>query len=81
MPRNRNTPRLSAEDHKKIRGTNALRAVRKAEAVAPVRRRPCLAPDRDPKAEEALGDRLREHDGLWSAGPDRRVVVTLWWDA
>ena len=53
---------------------------RKEEAVALVRRRLCLPPDRDPEVERALGDRLRVRDGLWSAGPDRQVVVTLWWD-
>ncbi len=54
---------------------------RREDAVALVRRRLCLPPDRDSEVEGALGDRLRERDGLWSAGPDRQVVVTLWWDA
>ncbi len=53
---------------------------RREDAVALVRRRLCLTPDRDPEVEEALGDRLRERDGLWSAGPERQTVVTLWWD-
>jgi hypothetical protein len=29
---------------------------------------------------EALGDRLALRDGVWSAGPARQVVVTMWWD-
>jgi hypothetical protein len=29
---------------------------------------------------EALGARLVEHDGLWSAGPNEQPIVTLWWD-
>ncbi len=53
---------------------------RREDAVALVRRRLCLAPDRDPEVERALGERLREREGLWSAGPDRQVVVTLWWE-
>ncbi len=54
---------------------------RRADAVALVRRRLCLPPGRDTEIAEALGDRLRERDGLWAAGPARRVVATLWWDA
>lgn len=53
---------------------------RRDDAVALVRRRLCLPPERDPDVAEALGDRLRERDGLWSAGPHERTVVTLWWD-
>lgn len=53
---------------------------RRDDAVALVRRRLCLTPDRDPDVVEALGDRLQEHDGLWSAGPPRQAIVTLWWD-
>ena len=53
---------------------------RREDAVALVRRRLCLPAARDAEIEAALGDRLREHDGLWSAGPPGRRLVTLWWD-
>jgi precorrin-6B methylase 2 len=52
----------------------------RGDAVALVRRRLCLSPEHDPDLAEALGDRLRERQGLWSAGPADRTVVTLWWD-
>jgi SAM-dependent methyltransferase len=52
---------------------------RREDAVALVRRRLCLPADRDPDVARALGDRLREIDGLWSAGPAEQAVVTLWW--
>jgi SAM-dependent methyltransferase len=54
---------------------------RREDAIAFVRRRLCLGPDRDPEIAEALGDRLALRDGVWSAGPARQTVVTLWWDA
>jgi SAM-dependent methyltransferase len=54
---------------------------RREDAVALVRRRLCLSSDRDDEVADALGSRLREHDGLWSAGPSEQRVVTLWWDA
>jgi SAM-dependent methyltransferase len=53
---------------------------RRAEAVALVRRRLCLSSEADPAIERALGDRLRSVDGLWSAGPSRTRIVTMWWD-
>jgi len=53
---------------------------RREDAVALVRRRLCLTADRDGELAEALGERLAERDGLWSAGPPRQTVVTLWWD-
>lgn len=53
---------------------------RRQDAVALIRRRLCLWPDRDAEVEEALGDRLAERDGLWSAGPAEQDYVTLWWD-
>jgi SAM-dependent methyltransferase len=53
---------------------------RREDAIAFVRRRLCLAADRDGSVAEALGDRLAERDGLWSAGPSRHHLVTLWWD-
>jgi SAM-dependent methyltransferase len=52
----------------------------RATAVAFARRRLCLTPDRDEELAEALGDRLQERNGLWSAGPPSRTFVTLWWD-
>ncbi len=53
---------------------------RREDAVALVRRRLCLTADRDDEVADALGDLLTLKDGLWSSGPERRVVVTLWWD-
>lgn len=53
----------------------------RSQAVALVRRRICLGPERDDEIAEALGARLTEHDGLWHAGPQEQTVVTLWWDA
>lgn len=53
---------------------------RREDAVALVRRRLCLTEDRDPELAEALGSRLLERDGVWSAGPDEQTVSTLWWD-
>lgn len=49
------------------------------EAVALVRRRLCLPAVRDPEVAEALGDRLVDVGGEWSAGPPAQAVVTLWW--
>jgi SAM-dependent methyltransferase len=53
---------------------------RREDAVALVRRRLCLPASRDDEVAAALGDRLRERGGLWSAGPPAQRVVTLWWD-
>jgi SAM-dependent methyltransferase len=53
---------------------------RRQDAVHLVRKRLCLPAGRDAEIAAALGERLREHDGLWSAGPAEQVVVTLWWD-
>ena len=53
---------------------------RRDAAVALIRRRLCLPADRDDEIAEAMGDRLRAHDGLWSSGPSERTLVTLWWD-
>jgi SAM-dependent methyltransferase len=52
---------------------------RREDAIAIVRRRLCLPADRDTEIAEALGERLADHDGLWSVGRSERVV-TLWWD-
>ena len=53
---------------------------RRGDAVALVRRRLCLTRDRDAEVADALGDRLIERDGAWSAGPDHTPIVTFWWD-
>lgn len=50
------------------------------DAIGLIRRRLCLTPDRDDEIAEALGDRLAQHDGLWSAGPEAQRLVTMWWD-
>jgi SAM-dependent methyltransferase len=53
----------------------------RAEALAEVRRRLCLWPRQDGELAQALGDRLRVHDGRWVAAPMEPVTsVTLWWD-
>ncbi len=53
---------------------------RREDAIAVVRRRLCLGAERDGEIAVALGARLREREGLWSAGPSHQIVVTLWWD-
>ncbi len=53
---------------------------RREDAVGLIRRRLCLTADRDDEIAEALGDRLAQHEGLWSAGPEAQRLVTLWWD-
>jgi SAM-dependent methyltransferase len=53
---------------------------RREDAVALVRRRLCLAANRDPEVEDALGDRLSRREDRWSAGPVAEGLVTLWWD-
>lgn len=52
---------------------------RREDAVALVRRRLCLPADLDAEIAEALGDRLAERGGLWSAGPVTQPIVTMWW--
>lgn len=52
----------------------------RADAVALMRKRLCLHPEQDEPLAEALGDRLIERDGLWSAAPADHSIVTLWWD-
>jgi precorrin-6B methylase 2 len=54
--------------------------VRREDCVAMVRRRLCLGPEQDQPLIAALGDRLHEQDGLWSAGALERSISTLWWD-
>jgi SAM-dependent methyltransferase len=53
---------------------------RREDAIHSIRKRLCLPADRDPEIAEALGERLRQLDGLWDVGPEERTVVTLWWD-
>jgi SAM-dependent methyltransferase len=53
---------------------------RRADAVALIRRRLCLGPERDGEVRDILGERLAERYGLWSAGPAEQAIVTLWWD-
>jgi SAM-dependent methyltransferase len=53
---------------------------RREDAVALVRRRLCLPREADAEVERALGGRLRSVDGLWSCGPSRTRIVTMWWD-
>jgi hypothetical protein len=48
-------------------------------AIALVRRRLCLPSNRDGDVASALGPRLAEHHGRWSAGPERQRLVTFWW--
>jgi SAM-dependent methyltransferase len=51
---------------------------RRSDALALARRRLCLDPSRDRELGEALGDRLAETEGLWSAGPpDAQPLVTI----
>lgn len=52
---------------------------RREDAIALVRKRLCLRPDRDPEIVRALGDRLAEDDGLWSAGQQTYGLTTMWW--
>lgn len=49
------------------------------DAVALVRKRVCLRPDQDAELVDALGDRLREHEGGWTASPPEHEIATLWW--
>jgi SAM-dependent methyltransferase len=53
---------------------------RREDAIHSIRKRLCLPADRDDEIAAALGDRLREFDGIWDVGPVERTVVTLWWD-
>jgi SAM-dependent methyltransferase len=53
---------------------------RRADAVALVRRRLCLGPERDAELIEALGPHLEQRDGLWGAGPADQPLATIWFD-
>lgn len=50
------------------------------DALAFVRKRMCLQPEQDEELAGALGNRLRETDGGWSAAPHEHRMATLWWD-
>jgi len=52
----------------------------RGDAIAFVRKRLCLWPEDDARLARALGDRLVEKEGLWSAAPPDHPIVTLWWD-
>src|SRR4029450_6166758 len=39
-----------------------------------------LEPEEQPRLIDALGGGLREVEGGWIAAPQRRRVVTLWWE-
>jgi len=53
---------------------------RREDAVALIRRRLCLPPERDADLADALGDRLGDRGGLWSAGPGEQRLATIWLD-
>jgi SAM-dependent methyltransferase len=53
---------------------------RRTDAVALVRRRLCLPPERDGELLGALASSLRERRGLWAAGPAEQALATLWFD-
>ena len=50
---------------------------RKADAVALIRRRLCLPPERDGELAEALGPLLVDREGLWSTGPADQELATI----
>jgi SAM-dependent methyltransferase len=52
----------------------------RGDAIAFVRKRMCLRPEDDERLAEALGDRLSQKDGGWSAAPPQHEIATLWWD-
>jgi hypothetical protein len=51
------------------------------DAIGLVRKRLCLRPEQDPELAEALGNRLREQNGMWTASPPQHEIATLWWPA
>jgi len=71
---------LHAEREDELRTPLSSGFERRQDAVALVRRRLCLPPERDEEIAEALGELLIERDGLWSAGPAEQTLVTLWWE-
>jgi SAM-dependent methyltransferase len=50
---------------------------RKDDAVALVRRRLCLPPNRDGELTDALGSRLEEREGRWSTEPPDQELATI----
>jgi hypothetical protein len=66
------------EDHEQPLEAGGFR--RRQDQVAFIRKRLCLHPEQDPELAEALGPRLREVGGLWTAMPERSRDTTLWWD-
>lgn len=72
---------ISLEREDRIRSEVTGGFASRSDAIALIRRRLCLPPTLDADVEEALGDRLSRHDGLWTTGPREQVVATLWWDA
>lgn len=50
------------------------------DAIALVRKRVCLRPDQDEELAGALGARLTQTEGLWSASPPEHEIATLWWE-
>ena len=52
---------------------------RREDEVAFIRKRLCLRPEQDAELIQALGSRLRQREGLWTAHPDGDVV-TMWWN-
>jgi SAM-dependent methyltransferase len=50
---------------------------RRDDALGLVRRRLCMAAGSDPELLDALGDRLGERDGWWSAGPSDQTLATI----
>jgi SAM-dependent methyltransferase len=71
---------FDARREDEVRPPRAAGFADRADALSLIRRRLCLPPGNDPELADALGDRLVEHGGLWSAGPGEQPVVTLWWD-
>jgi SAM-dependent methyltransferase len=53
---------------------------RREDTIALIRRRLCLPATRDGEVEAALGARIRERRGRWSAGPREQDIATIWWD-
>lgn len=68
---------VNREDHLARPQRGGFRA--REDAVSWIRRL-CLPAARDADVAAALGPRLTEHGGLWSAGPLQTHLVTLWWD-
>ena len=69
------------EDRPVSAAENGAWFARREDAIHLVRKRLCLPAERDAEIAELLGAaRLREIGGFWDVGPDRRTVVTIWWD-